>query len=461
MPKNSLFQYIFFVTYLLLSLVFYKERVYYTDTAFYLFNIVQKESFFVAHERYFAVFFEILPVLLVKLHVPLKWVAMGFSLNVALIYVGVFWLLKKVIPSESAIWSLIFLLTLPVSDTFYFLAAEVIVGLSCVIVLQVLIEKQLETNDVKYIIINTLFVFLSIWIHPIVPLCMLGTTVFCAIDKGFPIKWGLIFPIFTCIFVILLRQKGFIGDWYDVQSAETLSFFLQKLQKEGWIYTEMIPFFLENYLWKSLFFVWEIAVFAYLFHAKKYLMLAYWLGITLFFLFLAYLRNTDHVNYAYAEAYLLLVVFWAMLILGKAYKHYFDKSMIKYAGILLIIMSLVRIGTNSLYAEKVKNLDILFTEIRKGEMSSKLIVNNKNAFFAAPLQGMDWALPYESLLQSSETGNPISVVLIDSYTNLSDSLFTKNDLFQAATWLKPIPQSELNPFYFGKLPKETYVKIGK
>lgn len=461
MPRNSLFQYIFFVTYLLLSLVFYKERVYYTDTAFYLFNIVQKESFFVAHERYFAVFFEILPVLLVKLHFPLKWVAMSFSLNVALFYIGIFLLLKKVIRSESAIWGLIFLLTLPVSDTFYFLAAEVIVGLSYVILFSVLVEKYIETAAKKHLIISILLIIFSIWIHPIVPLCMLGTIIFCAIDKGFPIKWGLIFPIFTAIFVILLRQKGFIGDWYDAQSAETLSFFVQKLQKEGWIYTEMIPFFLQNYLWKSLFLVWEMAVFAYLFHAKKYLMLAYWLGITLFFLFLAYLRNTDHVNYAYAEAYLLLVAFWAMLILGKAYTHYFDKNKVAYLGIALIIISLLRISTNSHYAEKVKNLDVLFAKVRKGEMSSKLIVNNKKAFFAPPLQGMDWALPYESLLQSSASGNPISVVLIDSNTSLSDSLFTQNDLFQAATWLKPIPQSELNPFYFGKLPKEKYVKMEK
>ncbi len=458
MPKNSLFQYIFFVTYLLLTLVFYRERVYYTDTAFYLFNIVQKESFFVAHERYIAVFFEILPVLFVKLHFPLKWIAMSFSLNVGLFYVGFFFLFKKVIRSESAIWGLIFLLTLPVSDTFYFLAAEVIVGLSYVILFGVLVEKYIETDARKYLVISVLLTVFSIWIHPIIPLCIFGTIVFCIIDKGFPIKWGLILPTFMAIFVILLRQKGFIGDWYDVQSAETLSFFLQKLQKEGWIYTEMIPFFLENYLWKSLFFVWEIAVFAYLFRAKKYLMLSYWLGITLFFLFLAYLRNTDQVNYAYAEAYLLLVAFWAMLILGKAQTHYFAEKKVAYLGIIFIIVSLGRIITNSLYAEKVEKLDILFAKVRKGEMGSKLIVSNKNDFFPPPLQGMDWALPYESLLQSSASGSPISVVLIDSNTSLSDSLFTQNDLFQGAIWLKPIPQSKLNAFYFRKLPKEKYVK---
>ncbi len=457
MSKTTIIQSVFFALYLCMTLFFYQERIYYTDTAFYLFNMVQKESFFVAHERYIAIFAEILPVLMLKLHAPLKWVSLAFSLNIGLFYLSIFLFLKKVIRSESAIWSLIFLLSLPVSDTFYFVAAELIIGLAYTLLTAVFIEKYIENNQSKYLIISILLIIFSIWVHPIIPLCILGIIGYCMAEKQFKVKKTLIFPMITAIIVIFLRQQGIIGDWYDKQSAEDLSLFLQKLQTGGWVYTEMISFFAQNYLWKSLFFVWEILVFVYLFKEKKHLLLAYFLGITAFFLLLCYLRNTDSVNYAYAEAYLLLVAFWAMWALGKAYQSYFSQKWVAYLGILLILISLGRIAMNPFYSQKVKALNSLFAQVRAGKMGSKLIVTDKNTFFPKPLQGMDWALPYESLLQSAETENPISVVLIDSFTRLSDSLFSQNDLFQAAVWLKPISQSKLNPFYFGKLPMEKYI----
>src|SRR5436190_10258426 len=75
------------VTFLILgimSLLFYKERVIVMDMAYYSFEIVRTGSFTMQNNRFGSILTQILPVIGVKLHLPLKTVLMLYSLNIAL-----------------------------------------------------------------------------------------------------------------------------------------------------------------------------------------------------------------------------------------------------------------------------------------------------------------------------------------------------------------------------------------
>ena len=64
-----------------LQAYFYRESTCIMDNAYYLFDMINREAFTIPHNRYIAVFAEYLPWLAIQLHLPLKWVLIGFSIN--------------------------------------------------------------------------------------------------------------------------------------------------------------------------------------------------------------------------------------------------------------------------------------------------------------------------------------------------------------------------------------------
>ena len=64
-----------------LQVYFYRESTCIMDNAYYLFDMINREAFTIPHNRFIAVFAEFLPWLAIKLHLPLKWVLIGFSVN--------------------------------------------------------------------------------------------------------------------------------------------------------------------------------------------------------------------------------------------------------------------------------------------------------------------------------------------------------------------------------------------
>ena len=64
-----------------LQAYFYRESTCIMDNAYYLFDMINRETFTIPHNRYIAVFAEYLPWLAIQLHLPLEWVLIGFSIN--------------------------------------------------------------------------------------------------------------------------------------------------------------------------------------------------------------------------------------------------------------------------------------------------------------------------------------------------------------------------------------------
>lgn len=81
------------------SILFYKERVIMYDTSYYFFYLLKDENFVIQHNRIGAVFTQILPLLAMALKMPLKIIAVLYSVNTFLFYsVSAFiagWFLKS------------------------------------------------------------------------------------------------------------------------------------------------------------------------------------------------------------------------------------------------------------------------------------------------------------------------------------------------------------------------------
>ena len=73
----------------ILSILFFKERLLFADTAFTAFEQLNSESLLLLGHRYGAVTTKLLPYLLLHLHVPVIPVLMSYLLSYNLFYFGV------------------------------------------------------------------------------------------------------------------------------------------------------------------------------------------------------------------------------------------------------------------------------------------------------------------------------------------------------------------------------------
>lgn len=76
------------------SIRYYQERLLLIDASYYTFNILNTESFFIAHHRYINYLNQWLPIILMKMGFGLKGVMIGYSLSFVLFYYLIYWIVS-------------------------------------------------------------------------------------------------------------------------------------------------------------------------------------------------------------------------------------------------------------------------------------------------------------------------------------------------------------------------------
>jgi|GEM_PF-840120 len=127
------FQFLGYATWaalLLLSLVFYRERAFFMDAGFQLFNLINEQKIQIYHYRFVTAMPQVVPFLLMKMGAPLWAVGMGFSTAYVLFYFAIWHLLVRWLRCDALGWVLLSLATLMTFDGFYHIQSEFNLGLS-------------------------------------------------------------------------------------------------------------------------------------------------------------------------------------------------------------------------------------------------------------------------------------------------------------------------------------------
>lgn len=110
---------------LLLSIVYWKERVFILDASFQSFSLVASEDWAIQVQRYGAILVQSLPLLLVKLQAPLWVVLLSYSVSFTLYPILFFFLLTKLDKPRIA-WALALFFLLIMAHTFFWIQSELI-----------------------------------------------------------------------------------------------------------------------------------------------------------------------------------------------------------------------------------------------------------------------------------------------------------------------------------------------
>ena len=120
---------LYFLAMLVLSIVYYQERMLAMDTAYYAFNVILRGDFYTGHERFISYAPQIFPLLALKLGWSLKAVLIAYSAGFILFYYAAYNLVAHVFRNPAAGILLALSLGLTVRYKFYGPVGEVVLAL--------------------------------------------------------------------------------------------------------------------------------------------------------------------------------------------------------------------------------------------------------------------------------------------------------------------------------------------
>ena len=169
----------------LLSLIFYKERAFFMDAGFQLFNLINEQKIQVYHYRFVTAVPQVVPFLLMKTGAPLWALAMGFSAAYILFYFAIWHLLIRWLRCDGFGWVLLSLATLMTFDGFYHIQSEFNLGLALLLLAFGVVLRNARLDDA--------------WQWAV--LLPLAATV------GFSHKLSIIFTVFLWVFFWLKNKE--------------------------------------------------------------------------------------------------------------------------------------------------------------------------------------------------------------------------------------------------------------
>ncbi len=180
-PIPSSIGYLTWAVLLALSLLFYRERAFFMDAGFQLFNLINEGKIQVYHYRFVTAVPQVVPFLLMKMGAPLWALGMGFSAAYILFYFSVWVALVRWLRQEVLGWVLLSLLLLMTFDGFYHIQSEFNLGLALLLLAFGVVLRNARLD--------------AIWQWAL--LMPLAATV------GFSHKLSIIFVVFLWVFMFL------------------------------------------------------------------------------------------------------------------------------------------------------------------------------------------------------------------------------------------------------------------
>jgi len=115
---------IFFGLLFILACVLFKERILYADSAWYTFRIINDQGFDIESGRYSAFLTQIIPLLAVRMELPLGFVILGFSISFVIIYYGVYLISVYLLRNSVAGVAIMLVLVLGIRHSFFHSVTE-------------------------------------------------------------------------------------------------------------------------------------------------------------------------------------------------------------------------------------------------------------------------------------------------------------------------------------------------
>jgi len=163
---------LYLTAYFVFSMFFLRER-FMIDGAYMIFEMVNSGSYPSAQNRYIIWLLDILPILSIKMGLPLKTVMISWVLNFTLFYAACFYFILYVIRSRSYAWFLLFTQLLVMVGSFYNISNEISPSAAMAVLLLAVVNREPDIRTSIRSIVIGLCLFFTVFGHLLVPVGLL------------------------------------------------------------------------------------------------------------------------------------------------------------------------------------------------------------------------------------------------------------------------------------------------
>lgn len=437
-----------FIVLFVLSFLFFKERILFSDTAFQFFKIVNFEKINIEASRYGAILPELPVLFAIKLGVNLKWLIIIYSGSFVLLYYLVFNCCVYLFKNVPAGLAVIVILTVCVSQSFFHPVTETHQSLVFSILLYAILQYPGFRYPVIQYLLATAIIVLAFFTHPMAIYPLVFIIGYVAIEKRqlrsvAPYILILIVGVLALGKVMLTNENSYEGNFFsellkspsailDLPHAYSTKFFIKRI--------------FGLYFWLAFL---ELALVVYLVSKRKFITLVWQLASSGFLLVVTLIAyNKGDSDMLMERAFMPLALFVAVPFLNETIKYNSKFTFLK----VVLFTIIIGISLNRIYMQgKVFQVR---TKFNKELLSKTVQFPNRKFIISQNTLSRHiltfWSYSFETLILSAITdeiptqtiysaNNPQELV---KYTNGPNSVFLGTNF-----WLEWNIQS-LNPKYF-------------
>lgn len=455
----SILGHLSFFVLLVASVYYYKERILFADSAFQFFKIINFEKINIEAFRYGAILPELPVLLAIKLGFNLKLLTITYSVAFIALYYIVFLICIKLLKNTSAGLSIVLILIMCISESFFYPVTETHQSLVFSVLLFAILQYSSFRNSFIQILLASVVIILSFLTHPVALYPLTFIIGYSAIDKR---QLRSIMPYILLALVIgLALAKVLLTD----ENSYEGKFFSELFKSPSIIFD--LPFaYSTKFLIKRIFglYLWvavlELILIIHLSLKKEYLKLFWQLSISGFFLIVTLLTyNKGDSDMLMERAFMPLALLVSIPLLKEMLENNTQYRMIKLTFLtLIIVVSFSRINVQGMkFRERTRFSQELMLKTSK-------LPNRKFIVESSELQKHHytyWSNSFETLMLSSITENiPTQTIYpANDINQLTKYTENANNVFLGADFWLEWNIDNLNHKYFNLSTELSYAIV--
>lgn len=441
------FTHLFFVVAGVMAAVFFRERIQ-SDSAYYLFHVVDTENFRIEHQRYILAFSQFLPLIGVKLGLGMKAVMMLYSLNHVLWFYLLFAYAVFFLRDRTAGTAIILVSVIGVLHMYFCPMYEIWYGSA----LLVLVRSHLYHSRIHRW--HELLLFLGITItvlfsHPLLMIPLIYILLLDALEKWL-LHWKQLVAVMLVFGIWYLTKKLLLTE-YESGKLSLLDFSwnkaYQSLSSGSYLLGRL----------KYIFAYYTVPALLVLITSAFYLMRGMYIRLLLLNMFFwghILLINITHFHpepeqsLYFERMYMPLVTIALLPFLYDVFTQILFAN--SFGGVVIGLVVAWRlwlfVNVSPLYTERLALTDAVIAQAQK-QGGSKFVLSEP--LWRIGFKHAEWSFPMETMLYSSFSGadKTVTIALPEDFAHEKNAELVNENVVMVRRWdLRP--NSGVNAQYF-------------